>query len=123
MTEHDVQSRIMVELCKRDCIVNRTNTGVFYIIPSWAFKSSKIVTLCDWLNENVRRIKIGNPGQSDLQGHRPDGKCFYIEVKKPGETPRQNQLDFIEAMRSTGAIAGWADSVERAVDIVFGGDM
>jgi hypothetical protein len=50
-----------------------------------------------------------------------DGKAFYVEVKNPGETPRQNQLDFIEAMKNTGAIAGWCTSVDGALEIVFGG--
>lgn len=60
---------------------------------------------------------------SDLQGHRyPDGRCFYLEIKKPGQKPRENQLRFLSAMRSTGALAGWADSVERALEVVEGDD-
>lgn len=121
MTEHDVQSLIAVELSRRGCIVNRTNSGVFYVVPSWAFNSNKTVTLGEWLRQNVRRVTIGHRGQSDLQGHRPDGRCFYIEVKRPGQKPRQNQQDFLEAMRNTGALAGVAHSVEEAVGIVFGG--
>ncbi len=100
MTEHDIQAKIEIELCKRGCIVNRTNAGLYYSIDG-------------------RPIRIGRKGQSDLQGHRPDGKCFYIEVKKQGQNPRKEQLDFLQAMKSTGAIAGWADSVEKAVSLVF----
>lgn len=52
-------------------------------------------------------------------GHRlSDGKAFYIEVKLPGEKPRQDQEKFLEAMRKTGAIAGCAHSVEEALEIV-----
>lgn len=100
MTEHDIQTMISVELCRRGHIVHRTNSGVFY-------------------TRTGQPVRIGVPGMSDLQGHRnPDGRCFYLEIKKPGEKPRENQLRFLDAMRSTGAIAGWADSVERALEVV-----
>lgn len=101
MTETDIQTAIRIELSRRGCIVHRTNSGKYY-------------------TEDGRPIRIGIPGQSDLQGHRPDGRCFYIEVKRPGQKPRQNQQDFLEAMRNTGALAGVAHSVEEAVRIVFG---
>ena len=122
MTEHDVQQSVAIELSRRGCIVNRTNSGVFYIVPAWAFNSNQTVTLGEWLRQNVRRVTIGHRGQSDLQGHRPDGRCWYIEVKKPGEKPRENQERFIRAMRDSGALAGVAHSVEEAVGIVFGGE-
>ena len=52
-------------------------------------------------------------------GHRiSDGRAIYIEVKLPGEHPRDDQKKFLEAMRNTGAIAGCAHSVEEALDIV-----
>lgn len=81
-----------------------------------------ILTEANHLGEYGRLVKIGVPGQSDVWGHRgTDGKAFYVEVKNPGETPRPNQLDFIEAMKNTGAIAGWCTSVDGALEIVFGG--
>lgn len=103
MTETDLMRTISVELCRRGCIVHRTNSGTYY-------------------TKDGRPVRIGVPGMSDLQGHRPDGRCFYLEVKKPGKKPRENQISFIRAMRSTGAIAGWADSVERALEVVENGD-
>jgi hypothetical protein len=48
--------------------------------------------------------------------------AFYIEVKMPGEEPRKNQLDFIEAMKNSGAIAGWCTTIPEALKIVFGGN-
>lgn len=101
MTETDIQTAIRIELSRRGCICLRTNAGTFY-------------------TEDGRPIRIGIPGQSDLQGHRPDGRCFYIEVKRPGRKPRKNQQDFLEAMQNSGALAGVAHSVEEAVEIVFG---
>ncbi len=47
-----------------------------------------------------------------------DGKAIYIEVKLPGEHPRDDQQKFIDAMKRTGAIAGCAHSVEEALSIV-----
>ena len=104
MTEHDIQTSICVELSKRGCIVNRTNSGIYY-------------------TSDGRMVRIGRPGTSDLQGHRgTDGRCFYIEVKKPGQKPRENQQDFLDAMRNSGALAGVAHSVDEAFEIVFGGE-
>ena len=66
-------------------------------------------------------VNIGHHGESDIWGHRMcDGKAFYIEVKLPGEKPRTDQLQFIEAMKNTGAIAGWCTSIEEALEIVKG---
>lgn len=100
MTEHDIQNQIRVALSRRGCITHRTNSGRYY-------------------TEDGRPVTIGTPGQSDLQGHRPDGQCFYIEVKKPGQNPRQNQYDFLHAMRNSGAIAGVVHSAEEALKLVF----
>ena len=64
-------------------------------------------------------VNIGKNGESDIFGHRiSDGKAIYIEVKLPGETPRQDQDKFLKAMRAAGAIAGCAHSVEEALAIV-----
>ena len=102
--ETSLQNKIIVALCERGCFAVNHTVGDFY---------TKYGAL----------ISIGTPGESDIWGHRPDdGKAFYIEVKLPGETPRKNQLDFIEAMQKTGAIAGWATSIPEAIKIVFGGN-
>ena len=75
-------------------------------------------TVGDFYTKYGGRVSVGVPGESDIWGHRPDGRAFYIEVKLPGETPRKNQMDFIEAMKSSGAIAGWCTSVDEALRIV-----
>lgn len=104
MTETDIQTAIRIELSKRGCFVQRTNSATLY-------------------TKDGRPVRIGTPGRSDLCGHRPeDGRAFYIEVKKPGEKPRENQERFLRQMRDTGAMAGVAHSVEEAVEIVFGGE-
>lgn len=101
--ETALQNKIIVALCERGCYAENHTVGDFY-------------------TKYGARVSVGTPGQSDIYGHRPDGIAFYIEVKMPGETPRKNQLDFIEAMKNTGAIAGWATSIPEALNIVFGGN-
>ena len=94
-----LQNKIIVALCEHGCFAVNHTVGNFYT------KYGGVVS-------------VGVPGEADVWGHRPDGKAFYIEVKLPGEKPRQNQLDFIDAMRRSGAIAGWCTSVEGALAIV-----
>lgn len=119
MKEIDIQNAVRIELSRLGCVTHRTNSGLFYSIePKW-FKSNLTVSIGEFLHKIARPIRIGTPGMTDLQGHRPDGKCFYLEIKRPGQKPRPDQLKFIKAMRNSGAIAGWADSVERAVQVVF----
>ena len=63
-------------------------------------------------------MNVGRHGEADIFGHRiSDGRALYIEVKLPGEKPREDQQKFLDAMRRTGAIAGCAHSVEEALEI------
>ena len=97
--ETALQNKIIVALCERGCYAVNHTVGDFY-------------------TREGHRVSVGVPGESDIWGHRPDGKAFYIEVKTKGKTPRKNQLEFIEAMKNTGAVAGWCTSVEEALKIV-----
>ena len=64
-------------------------------------------------------VNIGHKGEADIFGHRiSDGRAVYIEVKLPGEEPREDQQKFLDAMAATGAITGCAHSVEEALSIV-----
>ena len=94
-----LQNKIICALCEKGCFATNHTVGDFY-------------------TKYGGRVSVGVPGESDIWGHRPDGKAFYIEVKLPGETPRQNQLDFIAAMKAGGAIAGWCTSIEEALKII-----
>ena len=97
--ETSIQNAIRVALCEAGCIVHRCNTGTFY-------------------SRDGRAVKIGEKGHSDLYGHRPDGKAFYLEVKTPVGKARPEQIAFVEAMRRSGAIAGFPRSVEEALRLV-----
>lgn len=63
-------------------------------------------------------VHVGTPGQCDIYGHRSDGRRFYIEVKLPGEQPRENQWAFIYAMKNSGRLSGVAHSIEEAFEII-----
>ena len=98
-----LQNKIIVALCEHGCFAVNHTVGDFF---------TKYGSL----------VSIGKPGESDIWGHRPDGKAFYLEVKMPGKKPRRDQLEFIEAMKNSGAIAGWCTSIPEALDIVLGGE-
>ncbi len=95
-----LQNQIIVALCQNGCVIRNHTVGQFYT------KYGSIVN-------------IGHHGESDLMGHRiRDGRAIYLEVKLPGEHPREDQKKFLEAMRKTGAISGVAHSIEEALEIV-----
>ena len=98
-----LQNKIIVALCEHDCFAVNHTVGDFF---------TKYGSL----------VSIGKPGESDIWGHRPDGRAFYIEVKMPGKKPRRDQLEFIEAMKNSGAIAGWCTTIPEALNIVLGGE-
>ena len=95
-----LQNQIIVALCKNGCVARNHTVGQFYT------KYGSIVN-------------IGHHGEADIWGHRiSDGRAIYIEVKLPGEHPREDQKKFLQAMANTGAIAGVAHTVEEALEIV-----
>ena len=95
-----LQNQIIVALCKNGCVARNHTVGQFYT------KYGSIVN-------------VGHHGESDITGHRiSDGRAIYIEVKLPGENPREDQQKFLQAMANTGAIAGVAHTVEEALEIV-----
>ncbi len=95
-----LQNKIITALCQNGCVARNHTVGKFY---------TKYGTI----------VNIGHQGEADVWGHRiSDGKALYIEVKLPGEEPREYQKRFLEAMAATGAITGVAHSVEEALKIV-----
>ena len=101
--ETELQNRIIVALCQNGCVARNHTVGQFY---------TKYGTL----------VNIRHNGEADIFGHRiSDGKAIYIEVKMPGEEPREDQEKFLKAMKRAGAIVGCAHSVEEALSIVKGG--
>lgn len=100
--ETELQNRIIAALCSNGCVARNHTVGNF------------------WTSYGGR-VQVGTHGESDIMGHRiSDGKAIYIEVKLPGESPREDQKRFLEAMSNSGAIAGCAHSIEEALSIVSG---
>jgi hypothetical protein len=98
--ETKLQNQIIVALCQNGCVARNHTVGQFF-------------------TQYGGVVHIGKHGESDIMGHRIlDGRALYIEVKLPGEHPREDQKKFLEAMAATGAIAGVAHSVEEALSIV-----
>lgn len=97
--ETKLQNKIIVALCENGCVARNHTVGQFF-------------------TKYGGTVNIGHHGESDIMGHRiSDGRAIYIEVKLPGEEPRDDQQKFLDAMRRTGAIAGCAHSVEEALEI------
>lgn len=81
--ETKVSDEIRLELSKRGCKVFRSQVGLFY-------------------TQYGEMINIGVKGESDLHGHRSDGRAFYLETKFKGtEHHRPEQINFIEAMQKS----------------------
>jgi len=98
--ETALQNKIIVALCKNGCVARNHTVGQFF---------TKYGSL----------VNIGHQGEADIWGHRiSDGKAFYIEVKLPGEEPREDQKRFLQAMANAGAITGVAHSEKEALEIV-----
>ena len=98
-----LQNKIITALCEHGCFAVNHTVGDFY-------------------TKYGGRVKVGTPGEADIWGCTSTGRALFIEVKLPGENPRQNQKDFINAMLRQGAIAGVAHSVEEALWLISSGN-
>ena len=100
MTEHEIQNEIRAALAPY-AVIFRCNVGKGY-------------------TQDGRYFSTGlPPGFSDLFGvRRSDGKAIFIEVKSSVGKPTQNQLNFIEAMKKHGAVAGICRSAMEAIKLV-----
>lgn len=95
-----LQNQIIAALCLNGCVARNHTVGNFF-------------------TEYGSRVQVGTKGESDIMGHRiSDGKALYIEVKLPGEEPREDQQKFLDAMQRAGALSGCAHSIEEALQIV-----
>lgn len=97
MTEADLMRSIMLALSGDGHFVARANVGLFF-------------------TKDGRPIRSGLPtGFSDIFGNRlGDARAFYLEVKTPAGRATAEQLAFLRAMATRGAIAGVVRSIEDA---------
>lgn len=113
-SEQDIQSKIRLALSPYG-MVFRTNSGEF-----WQGKERYFPELKQTVLTNLYRVKGLPKGFSDLLFVGFDGKVAFIEVKKPGEVQKKEQINFMNQMRKYGYKAGVAKSVEDAIKIVKG---
>lgn len=99
-SETDIQNEIRLAI-NEVAVTFRANVGVFF-------------------TKDGRPIRTGLPkGFSDLFGfRRSDGRIFFIEVKTEKGKLRDDQIHFLEMMKTLGAIAGVARSPQEAIDII-----
>lgn len=65
---------------------------------------------------------VGGPGAPDLIGWTKDGAFAAVEVKVRGKKPKPHQDAWIAAARVSCPTLriGWADSVEKAMELLEG---
>jgi hypothetical protein len=59
----------------------------------------------------------GNPDLT-LAIPRGDFGALYIEMKKPGEKPRESQVKQMDRLRDAGNCVEWADNSEEAIELI-----
>jgi hypothetical protein len=61
------------------------------------------------------------PGVTDLELHKaPDARLYALELKRRGEKPSEAQYAWMLGVEAIGGVTAWADSVDKAVDILRG---
>ena len=99
-SEHDIQNEIRLALAERGILCFRANVGRVKM-------------------KDGRWFDTGLPkGFCDLFGFRKDGQIFFIEVKNGKGRTSEKQDKFMELVKSNGALAGVARSVEDALEII-----
>ena len=101
LTEADLQRLIMIELSAAGHFVERIQSGLLY-------------------TKDMRPVRIGFPGRSDLSGFRAgDCRAYFLEIKTATGRATAEQLAFIAAMQKRGAIAGVVRSVQDALNLLI----
>jgi hypothetical protein len=111
--ETKLQNRILLALSDAGCTVWRNETAGAWM-GKQIHREGDQVTLT-----NARMMTFGLcVGSSDIIGLTPSGTFLAIEVKTPKGCATKDQLRFIDAVNSSGGIAGVARSVEDALELV-----
>jgi hypothetical protein len=98
--ERDVLKAIVqaLRLDRRVARVERNQSGVF--------------------QDGNRYIRVGVRGKLDLTVYLKTGRFIEIEVKRPGGKPEPHQQKRIDDIRAAGGLAGYATSVEEALELL-----
>lgn len=101
--EHKIMNEIRIALSEIGCIVFRVNVGKGRTFDGRYFDTGVPV------------------GFSDLFGVMPNGRAFFVEVKTKMGRASQAQINFLQAMKNNGAVAGICRSAEEAKNLIQGG--
>lgn len=123
MKEQGIQASILKAISVYGARGFRINSGKFWGGKVLSHQGNKL------LLENPTHIEGAAAGTSDLFAIKtvvvtPEmigqtlGIFCCLEVKQPGENPRENQINFLKMMRQRGAIVGVPRSVEDAIRIL-----
>ena len=100
-TEANIQKEIMLALSQAGCTIFRNNTG--------AYKTEQ---------GGFIRYGVGGKGGSDLLGISYSGRFLAVEVKTAKGKPTNDQVNFINVVKSKNGIAFIARSAEEAVRLL-----
>lgn len=110
MSEADLEQQVMAEASRRGHRLFKNHIGVArYKRGGRAY---------------AVHYGVGGNNAPDLIGWTASGEFVGIEIKLPGRKPRPGQRQWAEAAKTACPTLriGWADSVERAMEILEGGD-
>jgi len=101
-------------------------TGMQIRLVNWARTMN--LPLMSIPNAGKRSLQDGSlqkamglrPGAADLFLTKPSGfyHGYWIELKSPGERPREEQQQFLDEMRAYGYKAEWFDDLEKAKESI-----
>jgi len=101
-SEGNILNDCMVALSRSGCVVWRNNTGAL-------------------TDATGRLVRYGLcKGSADIIGIAPDGRFLAVECKTATGRVRPEQVQFLDAVRKAGGLAGVARSADDAVNIVRG---
>jgi hypothetical protein len=61
-------------------------------------------------------VRFGEPGATDTTGVGPLGIRIEIEIKRVGERPDLEQLNYMAMVQDAGGISFWCDSLRSCVE-------
>lgn len=120
MSETALGKRIQLMASELGHRLFRMNSGM-----AWAGESIRItkeqniiVYPGDVIVKKARPFHAGFPGMLDYGGWTKNGKTLWTEIKTPTGKIRPEQIQFIEAVRRSGGIAGIVRDEETAFDLL-----
>jgi hypothetical protein len=94
------------EILKTALAILRAN-GVF------AWRNNTAAWFPEGKDGRRRCIRCGLRGSCDILGVLPDGRFLGLEIKRKGERPRPDQVEFMRNINMSNGIAFWVDEIRH----------